>query len=163
MKAFEIDEQMAEEPNINDLLNTSDNEIIIIDKKNYELKLNNTLYILLIEITNKEQIIFTLKPQEDTSYKFYYKKYDYNSIVKKLKLSKEQYNDIKKILIFFKESKDNDLLSLEKINEEKISIVVKRNIDSRELKIHINLNEIPLQLDEIFTKIYNKIYDIKIK
>ena len=86
---------------------------MIIDKKNYELTLDNVIYTLLIEITNKEQIIFTLKPQEDTFYKFYFQKYDYNSIVEELKLFKEQYNDIKKILIFFEKSKCNDLLFLE--------------------------------------------------
>ena len=65
-------------------------------KKEYELKYEDKKYNFEIEVNNNE-LIFILNKLSEMSYYNYIRKYNYNEIINDLNLSKDIYDNIKKI------------------------------------------------------------------
>ncbi len=69
--------------------------------KEYELKLKNDTYKLVIELKSDKRIIyFRMRQTNILSFYYYKNNFDYESITQVLFLLKEHYNDLSKILKF---------------------------------------------------------------
>ena len=123
-------------------------------KKEYELKEENKIYKLKIEL-DKDEIIFELNLISELSYYNYIKRYDYNDLRKKLNLPTNIYNNLTKIfnyidLIEYKiiDGKGNKKIIIN--NKDKIILDENKNKDIINLLINEinNIKEINNKQDE---------------
>ena len=123
-------------------------------QKEYELKEENKIYKLKIEL-DKDEIIFELNLISELSYYNYIKRYDYNDLRKKLNLPTNIYNNLTKIfnyidLIEYKiiDGKGNKKIIIN--NKDKIILDENKNKDIINLLINEinNIKEINNKQDE---------------
>ena len=123
-------------------------------KKEYELKEENKIYKLKIEL-DKDEIIFELNLISELSYYNYIKRYEYKDLRKKLNLPENIYNNITKIfnyldLIEYKiiDGKGNKKIIIN--NKDKIILDENKNKDIINLLINEinNIKEINNKQDE---------------
>ena len=91
----------------------------IENKKTYNLKLKDDLYILEMEINSNEKIIFKVKQKNKINDYFYLRECSYEEIIKKLLLTKEYYDNIYKVFDFYDKS-----LIKNKVYEQRINIII---------------------------------------
>ena len=151
----------------------------IIEKKEYELEINNIKYNLSIKTDNK-YIYFKLSPINDIIFIYYMNKYDLDIINNKLCLV---YNNLEKVVKLIDACYSNNKLLLKYDRDNEINLIIKymRGYDEDECslrlikkesdineKFEIILNEIVLmkkgknnEIKENFEKIRNLIINIK--
>ena len=69
--------------------------------KEYELILDQDTYSLKIEVISKEKISYNLRQINNISFTYYYKEYNYETLVKELVLPAQHYDNIEKIFKFY--------------------------------------------------------------
>ena len=109
----------------------------IIERKEYELEMNNIKYNLSIKTDNK-YIYFKLSPINDIIFIYYMNKYDLNSINNKLGLS---YNQLEKVMKLIDTCYHNNKLSLKYNRDKEIDIIMKYIIGFDEDEHQIRLKK----------------------
>ena len=74
---------------------------LLINSKNYKIKLDNDTYSLLMEIYSNDKLYFKLRKSNNIQLYQYIKEYKYNEILNLLLLHKKQYENLSKIYYFF--------------------------------------------------------------
>ena len=85
----------------------------IIETKKYEMKLNEDIYMLIMDMYSNENINFKISPKNDLLSKANFSKvYSYEELIKKLILHKEHYDNISKVFKFYDISLSKNRVSL---------------------------------------------------
>ena len=149
------------------------------DKKECELEINNKRYKLSIEV-KMDEIIFKIRIISEISFYNYIRKYKYNDIIKELNLPKDKYDNLSKILNYFKEyeikedginkkliinNKDMIILYKNK-NEEIIEILIEemnmiKGMNNEQSKKIKNLEKMNEEKDNKIKEIENKYKELK--
>lgn len=137
-------------------------EIKLIDSKEYILYLNNESYVLLIKTYSDNRICFELKNKNNLTLYYYSEEFIYDEIIELLLLHKAQYEDLSKIMTFFKKAIENKKLELN-YNEKNKKMILKvtKVADFEEMQIPIELNEKKISNEEIFRLLFEEIKLIK--
>ena len=132
------------------------NEINIINHKEYNIKYENDNYILRIEIDNKF-ITFILTKLNEAVNCNYKNKYDLLSIVNKLTLNPSKHTDLNEILEIFDQVYFKKKLSIVKVDDNTISLIIKFNIIFDEVTHELKLYKIYMNNNDKFNLLYNEI------
>ena len=132
------------------------NEINIINHKEYNIKYENDNYILRIEIDNKF-ITFILTKLNEAVNCNYKNKYDLLSIVNKLTLNPSKHTDLNEILDIFDQVYFKKKLSIVKVDDNTISLIIKFNIIFDEVTHELKLYKIYMNNNDKFNLLYNEI------
>ena len=132
------------------------NEINILNHKEYNIKYENDNYILRIEIDNKF-ITFILTKMNEIVNCNYKNKYDLLSIVNKLTLNPSKHTDLNEILDILDKVYLKKKLSILKVDDNTISIIIKFNIIFDEVTHELKLYKIYMNNNDKFNLLYNEI------
>ena len=132
------------------------NDINIINHKEYNIKLENENYILRIEIDNKF-ITFILTKLNEVVNCNYKNKYDLLSIVNKLALNPSKHTDLNEILEIIDKVYLKNKLSILKVDDNTISLIIKFNIIFDEVTHELKLYKIYMNNNDKFNLLYNEI------
>ena len=132
------------------------NEINIINHKEYNIKYENDNYILRIEIDNKF-ITFILTKLNEAVNCNYKNKYDLLSIVNTLTLNPSKHTDLNEILEIFDQVYFKKKLSIVKVDDNTISLIIKFNIIFDEVTHELKLYKIYMNNNDKFNLLYNEI------
>ena len=132
------------------------NELNIINHKEYNLKYENDIYILRIEVDYK-YITFILTKLNEVVSCNYKSKYDLLSIVNKLTLNPSKHTDLNEILEIFDKVYFKNKLSILKIDDNTISLIIKFNIIFDEVTHELKLYKIYMNNNDKFNLLYNEI------
>ena len=135
----------------------------ILESKEYELKLDNDIYLLKMELHSNDLIIFNLRQMNNLSFNCYYEKYEYDNLLNLLLLNHEFYDNISKIYKFCDKTITKNKVKLIKIKEKKIVIILKNIVDLEEVECKLNLIEIKMTNEEMIKILFNEIKEIKLK
>ena len=130
----------------------------LIDYKKYVLQLDEDFYTLLIELYNNV-LCFKLN-SHNLSLNYYTKEYTYEDILNLLSLQKTNYEDLKKIFIFFDKAIIDKKVNLSENKDKKMMILKLKRIssDNKEFECDIELNECKILNDEIIKTLVEEIY-----
>ena len=132
------------------------NDINILNHKEYNIKYENDNYILRIEI-DKNYISFTLTKLNEIVECNYKNKYDLISIVNKLTLNPSKHSDLNEILEIFDKVYLKNKLSISKVDDNTISLIIKFNIIFDEVTHELKLYKIYMNNNDKFNLLYNEI------
>ena len=132
------------------------NEINIINHKEYNIKYENDIYILRIEVDYK-YITFILTKLNEVVSCNYKSKYDLLSIVNKLTLNPSKHTDLNEILEIFDKVYFKNKLSILKVDDNTISLIIKFNIIFDEVTHELKLYKIYMNNNDKFNLLYNEI------
>ena len=132
------------------------NDLNIINHKEYNLKYENDIYILRIEVDYK-YITFILTKLNEVVSCNYKSKYDLLSIVNKLTLNPSKHTDLNEILEIFDKVYFKNKLSILKIDDNTISLIIKFNIIFDEVTHELKLYKIYMNNNDKFNLLYNEI------
>ena len=132
------------------------NEINIINHKEYNIKYEAENYILRIEIDTK-YITFILTKLNEIVNSNYKNKYDLISIVNKLTLNPSKHSDLNEILEIFDKVYLKNKLSINKVDDNTISLIIKFNIIFDEVTHELKLYKIYMNNNDKFNLLYNEI------
>ena len=138
------------------------NEIKILNHKEYNIKSENDSYILRIEIDNKFISFILTKLNEKINCNFK-SKYDLLTIVNKLTLNPSKHRDLNEILEIFDQVYLKNKLSIVKVDDNTISLIIKFNIIFDEVTHEIKLYKIYMNTDDKFNLLYNEIKSLQKK
>jgi len=133
----------------------------IIETKEYELKLNNDIYILKLEIDSNNKIYFKLRQINNISYYNYYNEFTYEELINILCLPSKIYENMNKIFIFYNTAllKNKVILSQ---NKNIMILLLKINIGFDEVESSINLNEYKITNEEMIKILFDELRQIKL-
>ena len=132
------------------------NEINILNHKEYNIKCENENYILRIEIDNS-YINFILTKLNEIVSSNYKNKYDLLSIVNKLALNPSKHTDLNEILEIFDKVYLKNKLSILKVDDNTVSLIIKFNIIFDEVTHELKLYKIYMNNNDKFNLLYNEI------
>ena len=132
------------------------NDIKVLNHKEYNIKSENDSYILRIEIDNKYISFILTKLNEKINCNFK-SKYDLLTIVNKLTLNPSKHRDLNEILEIFDQVYLKNKLSIVKVDDNTISLIIKFNIIFEEVTHEIKLYKIYMNNDDKFNLLYNEI------
>ena len=132
------------------------NEINILNHKEYNIKCENENYILRIEIDNN-YINFILTKLNEIVSSNYKNKYDLLSIVNKLALNPSKHTDLNEILEIFDKVYLKNKLSIIKVDDNTVSLIIKFNIIFDEVTHELKLYKIYMSSNDKFNFLYNEI------
>ena len=132
------------------------NDINILNHKEYNIKYENDNYILRIEI-DKNYISFTLTKLNEIVECNYKNKYDLISIVNKLTLNPSKHSDLNEILEIFDKVYLKNKLSISRVDDNTISLIIKFNIIFDEVTHELKLYKIYMNNNDKFNLLYNEI------
>ena len=132
------------------------NEINILNHKEYNIKCENENYILRIEIDNN-YINFILTKLNEIVSSNYKNKYDLLSIVNKLALNPSKHTDLNEILEIFDKVYLKNKLSIIKVDDNTVSLIIKFNIIFDEVTHELKLYKIYMNNNDKFNLLYNEI------
>ena len=132
------------------------NDIKVLNHKEYNIKSENDSYILRIEIDNKYISFILTKLNEKINCNFK-SKYDLLTIVNKLTLNPSKHRDLNEILEIFDQVYLKNKLSLVKVDDNTINLIIKFNIIFEEVTHEIKLYKIYMNNDDKFNLLYNEI------
>ena len=133
------------------------NELInILNHKEYNIKYENEIYTLRIEIDNKF-ITFILTKLNEIVNCNYKSKYDLLTIVNKLTLNPSKHSDLNEILEIFDQVYLKNKLSIVKVDENTINLIIKFNIIFDEVTHEIKLYKNYMNNNDKFNLLYNEI------
>ena len=132
------------------------NDIKVLNHKEYNIKSENDSYILRIEIDTKYISFILTKLNEKINCNFK-SKYDLLTIVNKLTLNPSKHRDLNEILEIFDQVYLKNKLSLVKVDDNTINLIIKFNIIFEEVTHEIKLYKIYMNNDDKFNLLYNEI------
>lgn len=132
------------------------NEINILNHKEYNIKCEDENYILRIEIDNN-YINFILTKLNEIVSSNYKNKYDLLSIVNKLALNPSKHTDLNEILEIFDKVYLKNKLSILKVDDNTVSLIIKFNIIFDEVTHELKLYKIYMNNNDKFNLLYNEI------
>ena len=132
------------------------NEINILNNKEYNIKYENDNYCLRIEIDNKYITFILSKSNEPVNYNFK-NKYDLLSIVNTLTLNPSKHSNLNEILDIFDKVYLKNKLSISKVDDNTISLIIKFNIIFDEVTHELKLYKIYMNTNDKFNFLYNEI------
>ena len=132
------------------------NEINILNHKEYNIKYENDSYSLRIEIDNK-YITFILSKLNEPANFNYKNKYDLLSIVNTLTLNPSKHSNLNEILDIFDKVYLKNKLSISKVDDNTISLIIKFNIIFDEVTHELKLYKIYMSSNDKFNFLYNEI------
>ena len=131
------------------------NEINILNHKEYNIKYENDNYCLRIEIDNKYITFILSKSNEPVNYNFK-NKYDLLSIVNTLTLNPSKHSNLNEILEIFDKVYLKNKLSILKVDDNTISLIIKFNIIFDEVSHELKLYKIYMNNNDKFNFLYNE-------
>ena len=131
------------------------NEINILNHKEYNIKYENDNYCLRIEIDNKYITFILSKSNEPVNYN-YKNKYDLLSIVNSLTLNPSKHSNLNEILDIFDKVYVKNKLSIIKVDDNTISLIIKFNIIFDEVSHELKLYKIYMNNNDKFNFLYNE-------
>ena len=81
-------------------ININNKKYNILESKEYELKLDNDIYLLKMELKLNDIISLNIRKINDLSFYYYSKEYKYDNLTNLLLLNKDYYDNITKIYKF---------------------------------------------------------------
>ena len=132
------------------------NEINILNHKEYNIKCEDENYILRIEIDDN-YINFILTKLNEIVSSNYKNKYDLLSIVNKLALNPSKHTDLNEILEIFDKVYLKNKLSILKVDDNTVSLIIKFNIIFDEVTHELKLYKIYMNNNDKFNLLYNEI------
>ena len=128
----------------------------ILNHKEYNIKYENENYNLRIEIDNKyiTFILGKLNAHVDFNYK---NKYDLLSIVNTLTLNPSKHSNLNEILDIFDKVYLKNKLSILKVDDNTISLIIKFNIIFDEVTHELKLYKVYMSMNDKFNFLYNEI------
>ena len=131
------------------------NEMNILNHKEYNIKYENDNYCLRIEIDNKYITFILSKSNEPVNYN-YKNKYDLLSIVNSLTLNPSKHSNLNEILDIFDKVYVKNKLSIIKVDDNTISLIIKFNIIFDEVSHELKLYKIYMNNNDKFNFLYNE-------
>ena len=131
------------------------NEMNILNHKEYNIKYENDDYCLRIEIDNKYITFILSKSNEPVNYN-YKNKYDLLSIVNSLTLNPSKHSNLNEILDIFDKVYVKNKLSIIKVDDNTISLIIKFNIIFDEVSHELKLYKIYMNNNDKFNFLYNE-------
>ena len=132
--------------------------------KEYELNLDQDTYSLKIEVISKETISYYLRQINNISFTYYYKEYNYDTLVKELVLPAQHYDNIEKIFKFYDTAIEKKKVVLN-YDKEKNQMILLLNItvffDDIESKLCLEPNQITNE--QMIKILFNEIRELKAK
>ena len=128
----------------------------ILNHKEYNIKYENENYNLRIEIDNK-YITFILGKLNDHVDFNYKNKYDLLSIVNTLTLNPSKHSNLNEILDIFDKVYLKNKLSILKVDDNTISLIIKFNIIFDEVTHELKLYKVYMSMNDKFNFLYNEI------
>ena len=132
--------------------------------KEYELNLDQDTYSLKIEVISKETISYYLRQINNISFTYYYKEYNYETLVKELVLPAQHYDNIEKIFKFYDTAIEKKKVVLN-YDKEKNQMILLLNItvffDDIESKLCLEPNQITNE--QMIKILFNEIRELKAK
>ena len=132
--------------------------------KEYELNLDQDTYSLKIEVISKETISYYLRQINNISFTYYYKEYNYETLVKELVLPAQHYDNIEKIFKFYDTAIEKKKVVLN-YDKEKNQMILLLNItvflDDIESKLCLEPNQITNE--QMLKILFNEIRELKAK
>ena len=132
--------------------------------KEYELNLDQDTYSLKIEVISKETISYYLRQINNISFTYYYKEYNYETLVKELVLPAQHYDNIEKIFKFYDTAIEKKKVVLN-YDKEKNQMILLLNItvffDDIESKLYLEPNQITNE--QMIKILFNEIRELKAK
>ena len=132
------------------------NEINILNHKEYNIKYENENYCLRIEIDNKYITFILSKLNEPVNFN-YKNKYDLLSIVNTLTLNPSKHSNLNEILDIFDKVYLKNKLSILKVDDNTINLIIKFNIIFDEVTHELKLYKIYMSSNDKFNFLYNEI------
>ena len=108
----------------------------------YDLKINNDLYKLKIDISSKGKIIFELRQLNYISFDYYSRTFKYEDILNQLNLDKTKYDNINKILELFDLSIKNKNFKITKKDNNNERIFINLEIKEKGYIIYLDKTKI---------------------
>ena len=156
---MDLNDVMTNKPKETDDDNIS--QIHTLNKKDYELKYENIVYNLEIQIDSKYIYFKLIENKEDDIVPTYYKnKFDLKTITNKLKLIPDVYDDLNKIISLLNDSYTANKIKLS-IKDNNINIIVTIIFGNIEVDCPINLIETKTEIDDKFEIIIKDIKQLK--
>ena len=154
-----------EAPATPDILQEQLNEKQPIDSKEYVMNIDQETYLLKIIIYSNQTINFNVKQTNILTFNYYEKTHDYEAILDKLILIKNQYKNMDKILKFIDKAISKKDIRLQKDQTEdkknQLIIIAKRPVDYEVIEAKIELNEKKIKTEEMIKLLTNDINNIK--
>ena len=132
------------------------NEINILNHKEYNIKYENENYCLRIEIDNKYITFILSKLNEPVNFN-YKNKYDLLSIVNTLTLNPSKHSNLNEILDILDKVYLKNKLSILKVDDNTINLIIKFNIIFDEVTHELKLYKIYMSSNDKFNFLYNEI------
>jgi len=130
--------------------------------KKYELKLDEEIYSLTMNLYSNEKIQFNITKNSEFSLYNYTKSYDYSEITKKFLLPNEYYNNLSKVYKYFDTAISKNKLFLIKKNNN-MKLLLKKAMDFDEVDCYIDLVEEKASNEGILSSLFNEIKLLKQK
>ena len=127
----------------------------ILNHKEYNIKYENDNYSLRIEIDNKYITFILAKLNEPVNFN-YKNKYDLLSIVNTLTLNPSKHSNLNEILDIFDKVYLKNKLSISKVDDNTISLIIKFNIIFDEVTHELKLYKIYMNTNDKFNFLYNE-------
>ena len=137
-------------------------EINILNHKEYNIKYENDNYSLRIEIDNKYITFILSKLNEPVNFN-YKNKYDLLSIVNTLTLNPSKHSNLNEILDIFDKVYLKNKLSISKVDDNTINLIIKFNIIFDEVTHELKLYKIYMNSNDKFNFLYNEIKSMQQK
>ena len=118
----------------------------LLESREYELKLDNDIYLLKMELYSNDLITLNIRQINNLSF-YYYIEYNYDKLLILLLLTNEYYNNISKIYKFCDKVISENKIKLVK-NKEKMTLTLKNIIDSQEMECKLVLNKMEITNEE---------------
>ena len=131
-------------------------EINILNHKEYNIKYENENYCLRIEIDNKYITFILSKLNEPVNFN-YKNKYDLLSIVNTLTLNPSKHSNLNEILDILDKVYLKNKLSILKVDDNTINLIIKFNIIFDEVTHELKLYKIYMSSNDKFNFLYNEI------
>ena len=132
------------------------NEMNILNHKEYNIKYENENYCLRIEIDNKYITFILSKLNEPVNFN-YKNKYDLLSIVNTLTLNPSKHSNLNEILDILDKVYLKNKLSILKVDDNTINLIIKFNIIFDEVTHELKLYKIYMNNNDRFNFLYNEI------
>ena len=132
----------------------------LIQNVQHELKFNNNVYLLTIELYSNEKINFNIRQINNISFYTYNKEYEYENLINILLLHKKYYNNISKVYNFLCTALSKNKIDLVKENN-KMQIQLKKTQEFDEINCVIYLDKEKKTNEEMFNILSNEIKELK--
>lgn len=125
-----------------------------IETKEYELKLENSKYLLKMTLLSSDVISINIKQINDLSFHYYYGEFKYDELIELLDISKRRFNEISKIYKLCDGLISRNQIKIINSKEKEITLIINREEDGEVLDCKLILKEKNTTNDEILeTKI----------